>query len=243
MPDETLPAKQSASLRWRLVLLVLALLVLVALAMAWSWSPLRDWLDVTRIVNALQQVGQSFGPVAAILGFAVALTLAVPLTFLTLVTIVAFGPLAGFFYAIAAATLGAAASFLMGQLLGRQVLQRLGGERVNHISQRLASRGILAVIAIRMVPIAPFAIINMVAGASHLRLRDLLIGTALGMTPGTLIMMLFVDQIIEAMKRPSSTTALIGLVLLALILAGAWALRRWLKQPAQNQSPPAASTK
>lgn len=215
-------------LRWRLLLLVGVLLGLVALAAAWSWSPLRAWLDVNKIVATLQHFGQSMGAVTAILGFAIALTLAVPLTFLTLVAIVAFGPLAGFAYSIMAATLGAAASFGLGVLLGREVLQRLGGDKVNLVSQRLASHGILSVIAVRMVPIAPFAVVNMVAGATHLRLHHLLIGTALGMTPGTLGMMFFADQIVAALKTPSALTYAIIAGMLILIVAGLWGLKHWL---------------
>jgi uncharacterized membrane protein YdjX (TVP38/TMEM64 family) len=217
------------ALKWKFVLLVLALLALLALAAAWSWSPLRHWLNIERIVSTLQMLGQSYGAYAAIGGFTLALSLAVPLTFLTLVTLVAFGPFAGFFYTLVAAMLGATISYGAGYLLGREVVQRLGGERVNRVSQQLANRGILAVIAVRMVPIAPFAVVNMIAGASHIRLRDLLVGTAIGITPGTLIMVVFIDQIIEAMKRPSSTTALMGVAMLALIAAGAWGFKRWLR--------------
>lgn len=218
------------SMRWRLALLAMALLALLALASAWSWSPLRGWLDAARIVSALQHLGESIGPVAAVLGFGIALTLAVPLTFLTLVAIVAFGPAAGFFYSIAAALLGAAVSFWIGERLGHDVVQHLGGARVNRVSQRLASQGVLSVIAIRMVPIAPFAIVNMIAGASHLSLRDLLIGTAIGMTPGTLVMMFFAGQIVEALKNPSLLTYLMGLGMLLLIGAGVWGLRRWVRR-------------
>jgi uncharacterized membrane protein YdjX (TVP38/TMEM64 family) len=224
-----LPHAAAHSLKWKLILLLSVLAGLIALAAAWSWSPLRHWLDIERIVSTLQILGQSYGVYAAILAFAVALSLAVPLTFLTLVTLVAFGPVAGFFYTMVAAMVGATVSYGLGLLLGREVVQRLGGERVNNISQRLANRGILAVVAIRMVPVAPFAVINMIAGASHIRLRDLLLGTAIGMTPGTLVMVLFIDQIIEAMKRPSSATALMGVLMLALIAAGVWGFRRWLR--------------
>ncbi len=231
MPEKSrtdLSELRPRTLKWKLAFLLFVLLGLVALAAAWSWSPLRHWLDIELIVNTLQMLGRSYGAYAAILGFAIALSLAVPLTFLTLVTLVAFGSGAGFFYTILAALLGAMVSYWVGWTLGREVVQKLGGERVNTVSKRLAKRGIWAVIAVRMVPVAPFAVINMIAGASHIRLRDLLIGTAIGMTPGTLVMVVFIDQIIEAMKHPSSTTALMGAMVLALIAAGVWGFRRWL---------------
>ncbi len=227
---DIMPGKlPSRSLRRRLALLVAAVLMVIGLAIAWTWTPLREWLDVDLVVSALQRFGHAFGPVAAIAGFALAMTLAVPLSFLTLVALVAFGPWAGFGCAMGGALVGAAASYGLGAFLGHEVLVRLAGVRVNLLSQRMASRGLLAVILVRLVPVAPFAVVNMAAGASHIRLRDLLLGTAIGITPGTLAMMLFVDQIAAALRAPTPMMfALVG-VTVALIAAGAWALQRWLR--------------
>ena len=221
--------KSPPSLRRKLYLLVLALLLLIALALAWSSTPMRAWLDVDLVVGSLRRFGQAFGPVAAVCGFALALTLAVPLMFLTLVALVAYGPLAGFGCAMAGAMLGAAASYGVGRFLGREVVQRLGGERINRLSQRLASRGLLAVVAVRMLPVAPFAVVNMVAGASHIRLRDLLLGTLIGISPGTLAMTLFVDQITAALRHPTPLTFVVAGLTLLLIVVGLWALQRWLR--------------
>lgn len=226
MPDSPRPA----ALKRRLLLLVLALVAMLALAAAWSWSPLRSWLDVDRIVGGLQQLGQAFGPVAAVVGFALACAIAVPMTFLTLVTLVAFGPTTGFFVSLAGAVLGSAVSYGLGVLLGREVVLGLAGPRLKTLSERLGDRGLVAVIAVRMVPIAPFAVVNMVAGATHIRLRDMLLGTAIGMTPGTLAMMFFVDQIVQAIKSPGPVTLLILAISAALIGAGLWGLRRWVRK-------------
>ena len=219
------------AVRLRLAALAAVLLVLIGLAAAWSWSPMKQWLDVSVIVANLEQYGRELGPVIAVLGFTAALVVAIPLTFLTLVALVAYGPASGFFIAITAATLGAAVTFLLGKLLGHEVVRRIGGKKVNAVSQRLSKRGILSVIAIRMVPVAPFAIINMIAGATHLRLRDMLIGTAIGMTPGTLIMAFFIEQLIDALKRPSLLTLAILAAGGSLIALGIWGFRKWMQQP------------
>ena len=217
-------------LRRKLYLLVVALLLLIALALAWSSTPMRAWLDVDLMVGSLRRFGQAFGPVAAVCGFALALTLAVPLLFLTLVALVAYGPMAGFGCVMAGAMLGAAASYGIGRMLGREVVQRVGGERVNRLSQRLASRGLLAVVAMRMLPVAPFAVVNMVAGASHIRLRDLLLGTLIGISPGTLAMTLFVDQISAALQHPTLLTFVLAGLTILLIVVALWALQRWLRK-------------
>lgn len=229
MSANTPVSDTTAALRRRLIVLVGILVTAFALAMAWTWTPLRDWLDADLIVASLRSLGQSFGPVAALAGFSLALTVAIPLTFLTLVALVAFGPWGGLGCAMGGALIGAAASYGLGHVLGREALERLAGPRVNLLSRRLASRGVLAVIVIRLIPVAPFAVINMVAGASHIRLRDLLLGTAIGMAPSTLAMAFFIEQITAAMRHPTLLTFALAGVAIALIVAGAWGAQRWAR--------------
>ena len=233
------PVRPSARLRRKLVSLALALLALLALALAWSWTPMRDWLDVDVVVGALQHFGRSFGPVAAVAGFAFALTLAVPLVFLTLVALAAYGPWLGFACAMGGALIGAAASYAIGLLLGREVVRQLAGARVNALSERLAKNGLLAVVIVRMVPVAPFAVVNMVAGASHIRLHHLLLGTAIGITPSTLAMMLFVDQITAALRKPTPLTFALLVFTVLLLVVGGWGMQRWLRRlDRSNRQPP-----
>ncbi|MES2257394.1 MAG: TVP38/TMEM64 family protein [Pseudomonadota bacterium] len=217
-------------LRLRLAGLGVLLALLIGLGIAWTWSPLKSWLDIDLIVGALRQLGQASGPAAAIAGFALAVATAVPLTFLTLVAIIAFGPWTGVACALPGALIGAAISYGVGAALGRDAVERLGGKRVNAVSERLARSGVLAIVLVRMVPVAPFAIVNMVAGASRIRLRDLLLGTAIGMMPSTVFMMLFMDSILASFKQPSrfGTTLVIASALL--LVLGGWGIRRWLRR-------------
>lgn len=219
----------SRQLRYKLAALVVLILSIVLLALAWSFSSLREWLDVDRIVVALRQLASGHGLLVA-LAFAVALVIAVPLTFLTLVVVVAFGPWAGFVCAMGGAQVGALCSYGLGAALGRDIVRKLGGERVNRVSQKLAQRGLLAVIAVRMVPVAPFAVVNVIAGASHIRLRDLLLGTLLGMAPGTLAIAVFVETILDAMRHPSPRSSIAVVFTVALIAAGVWAARAWFRR-------------
>lgn len=234
------PAQQAlvrARLRRRLRGLVLALVGLVALAVAWTWTPMRQWLDVDLVVGSLRRFGESFGLLAAVGGFALAATLAVPLVFLTLVALAAFGPWLGLVCALAGALLSASASHLIGAALGREVVRRLAGPRINGLSERLGEHGLLAVVALRLVPVAPFAVVNMVAGTSHLRLVHLLAGTAIGMMPSTIAMMFFVEQITEALRRPTALTFALLALTVALIVVGGWALQRWLRRLERQAHP------
>jgi uncharacterized membrane protein YdjX (TVP38/TMEM64 family) len=226
----TAQADSSNRLRRQWLSLLAILLILIGLALAWSWSPLRSWLAIDEVVAKLQYLGRTYGPLVTIGGFALAVTLAVPLTFLTLVTLVALGPWLGFACAISGALVGACLSYGLGRYLGREVLERLAGERVNLLSRRLAKRGVLAIVVVRLVPIAPFAIVNMATGASHISLRDVLLGTAIGMTPSTVFMMIFMNPLIAALRQPSSQNLLLLLIPAALVGAAIWGARRWIRQ-------------
>jgi len=219
--------------RHKIVLAVAVIVLVVLCALAWSFSPLREALDVPRVVTTLRQIAEHFGLVAAMLAFALALIVAVPLTFLTVVFIVALGPLNGFLCVMLGAQLGALCSYALGAVLGRDILRKLGGNRANQLSQKLGERGLLAIIAVRMVPVAPFAVINMVAGASHIRLVDLLFGTLIGMAPGTLAIALFIEKVLDAIQNPGQTHWFAVAALLIAIGLAFWGIRVWWRRAFQ----------
>lgn len=134
-------------------------------------------------------------------------------------------------------TTSALLTFGIGHLLGRQSILRLAGSQLNHIGRRVAQKGIVAVILIRIVPVAPFTIVNLVAGASPIRFRDFALGTVRGELPGLVGISLFVNQLSETVRQPSvmSVSMLAGVVLF-LFLAGV-ALWRCLNRRANPSRP------
>jgi uncharacterized membrane protein YdjX (TVP38/TMEM64 family) len=153
--------------------------------------------------------------------------LMVPVTLMIGVTAMVFDPPFAAFYALSGCLSNALASYLIGAALGRQAVRRLAGRRLNRLSRQMAEQGIWTVAIIRNIPVAHFAIVNMIAGASHIRLRDFLIGTGLGMLPGILAITLFADRLLQSFKNPNWINALVvaGLALV-LILVSWWAKKR-----------------
>jgi uncharacterized membrane protein YdjX (TVP38/TMEM64 family) len=82
--------------------------------------------------------------------------------------------------------------------------------------------------------VAPFAIVNLIAGASHIRLKDFLIGTALGMSPGILIITLFADRLLQTIINPGWTNALIALALATAMIFGSWWTKKRLARGRRN---------
>ena len=69
---------------------------------------------------------------------------------------------------------------MLGQKLDRDTVRRVAGAKLNGILQVLRRRGLLAMTALRLVPLAPFAVEGVVAGAVRVKLWDFMIGTAIG---------------------------------------------------------------
>ena len=104
----------------------------------------------------------------------------------------------------------------------------LAGEKINRLSRKFARRGWLAVAVVRIIPIAPFTIVNLVAGSTHISTRSFLIGTAIGMGPGILAIMLFEGGLEHAIREPGWLSLTISIVVLACALLLLAFCKRWL---------------
>jgi phosphatidylserine/phosphatidylglycerophosphate/cardiolipin synthase-like enzyme/uncharacterized membrane protein YdjX (TVP38/TMEM64 family) len=215
---------------------IVLLTLLLVLALAWRFTPLREYLDVNTLLATIQMLRDlPAAPLLTIAGFVVGGLISAPVTLLVVVTIIAFGPVYGFLYAFTGAMLSAFATYAVGHWLGRDLVRRFAGARINRLSQRLAERGVLAMAVIRFLPIAPYTVVNMVAGASHIRFRDFALGTMLGMAPGMLAITIFVDRITASLESPEPVNLVVlGVVALVIVVAG-FALRRLLRRHAPQE--------
>jgi uncharacterized membrane protein YdjX (TVP38/TMEM64 family) len=177
------------------------ILALLALAAAWRWTDLGTWLQPHALAADLAAALQGpWGPALLAAGFVVGSLIAIPVTLLILVTALVFGPALGALYALAGSVLAAGATYGLGCYLGRPTVERFSGSSIHRLSERLANRGILTVVAVRIVPVAPFTVINLFAGASHISLRDFLIGTCIGLIPGVAAMSVFAEGILGLLR-------------------------------------------
>jgi len=162
-------------------------------------------------------------------GIALASLLMVPITLLAVVGGIVFQGWQAFSYLLAGSLTSAALGFLGGRLLSRRAIEQLGGTRLGQISRRLAKSGTIAVVVLRMVPVAPFTIFNLVAGASELGFRPFILGTLLGMAPGLGAITLFSSTLWEAITSPSLTTVALAALVGAVILGFVWLAKSWLR--------------
>ena len=221
--EEKTPARRS------LITLAGVLIVALLLAATWRWTPLGEWIDLKATFSRLGSLrGEWIAPIIVTLVYLIAGLMMFPVTLLIVATGVAFGAAYGFAYALLGAEISALVSYAIGRRLGQNTIRNLSDRWVSRVSRRLARQGLLAIITLRVVPVAPFTIINLVAGASHIRFRDFAFGTVLGMMPGILALTVFSDQVVAAIAAPETIRFASLLVLAVVIAAATWWLSRWL---------------
>jgi len=199
-----LGARASRRSLTNLVKVSVAGLVLLALALAWNLTPLSELAGPEQVRGILESVATApLGPLVVLATFIGSSVLLFPVTVLIAAAAAAFGPWLGFAYAAVGSLLSALVSFGIGALIGRQTLTDVLGPRLNRIRRKVRKRGVLAVAMVRLVPVAPFGIVNLVAGASQIRLIDFVLGTVLGMLPGIAVLSALGHQVIEMLLEPS----------------------------------------
>lgn len=204
-------------------------LALAALAALWRFTPLREYVTAERILGWTRAVRDTWwAPLALIAAYVPAAFLLLPRPVLTLVMVLTFGPLLGIGYATAGALLAAFATYTAGRLVPRPALERLAGDALEPTGKALRENGVVAVFAANMVPVPPFAVQNMIAGAVRIPLWKFLLGTLLSLVPGIIAWGMFGGELTAALEDISKVRygwiAAAAVVFIALTFAG----RRWI---------------
>ncbi|QFT83925.1 TVP38/TMEM64 family inner membrane protein YdjZ [Halomonas sp. THAF12] len=215
-------------------LLTAVLTLLIALGLLWQWLAMQDLLTVDSLMAlAKGSVAWRDAPWAVLVVMAIyagASLVMFPLSLLVALTGLLFGPWWGFGYALAGTLSASVLTWWVGRKLGRDALLRYGGQRLKGLSRYLSGRGIRTMTVVNLLPLAPFTLTNMMAGAFHLRFRDYMIGSTLGILPGLAGVTLLgsqLGQLAAADSRQDVVMALGGLVLGAAMLYG---LKRWAER-------------
>jgi phosphatidylserine/phosphatidylglycerophosphate/cardiolipin synthase-like enzyme/uncharacterized membrane protein YdjX (TVP38/TMEM64 family) len=218
-PKRPLNLQRTAQRMWslRTVLAVAGTVAaLGGLALAWQTTSLRDLTDIGYITSMISSHSQSaLAPLFAVMAFVLGGLVVFPVIVLIAATAAALGPWIGALSATAGVLASSLLLFMIGRFLGHKRLQSLLGARALRVQRRIVGKGVVAVAMIRMVPVAPFSLVNLLAGASQLKLGDFLVGTVLGMAPGIITMAALGAQIADFAKNASWSNALpLGLTIL-----------------------------
>ncbi|GLZ43964.1 hypothetical protein Acsp06_01490 [Actinomycetospora sp. NBRC 106375] len=219
------PRRPPGRAHW--VVLAVVLLALVVLALT---VPLPTPLELRDRVAALG----AWAPAAFLALHAVVTVTPVPRTAFSLAAGLLFGPWLGLGLCLVASTISAVVAVAVVRRLGGRAVRRLGPGRVRMLEARLSSRGLLAVTSTRLVPAIPFAPLNYTFGVTTVRWRPYLLGTAIGLVPGTAAVVLLGDAATGSFSPPMLIVFLVsGAIGLAGVLLCARAPERPGAEPAE----------
>ncbi len=127
-------------------------------------------------------------PCVFVLIYTASVTLSLPQAApLTLIAGLLFGTALGGTLAAISATIGAVLLFLIARSAVAEPIARKGGAALGKLREELGRNGFAYLLAIRLIPVVPFWLINLAAALCGMRLRDFTVATAIGILPATFI--------------------------------------------------------
>jgi len=224
--DLLIEKKARPSLRRRLIWFVLLLLTMFGGAALVSFTGLGEvagqYAEVKQ--GAAHYVALGTMGIAALL-----LLLGLPVTVMIIVLVLLAGGWPGFGLAYGALMFAALGGYLLGLRLTQCQLASLARHHLDAVTARLARPGVLAFIALRLLPLAPFSIVNLVAGANRVPLRDFLLGSLLGALPAMFAITVFSEQLLVVMEKPVWHNWMVLIGITFLLAGGALLLAWWVR--------------
>jgi pyruvate/2-oxoglutarate dehydrogenase complex dihydrolipoamide dehydrogenase (E3) component/uncharacterized membrane protein YdjX (TVP38/TMEM64 family) len=165
---------------------LVAIAGLVVVVGAFKMLPVADWL--LSFVSWVQGAGTA-GMVVFAAAYVAACVLFLPAVILTLGAGFAYGVPLGALLVWISASLGATAAFLLGRTVARDAIGRRveASARFGAIDRAVGREGLKIVFLTRLSPVFPFTLLNYAYGLTRVTFRDYVVGTVIGMIPGTIM--------------------------------------------------------
>ena len=218
----------------RLLLCGALAVILALLCFAWQWPPLEEAFSPDRILSAL--AGFKNSPYAFwifLCAFAVS-GIVVPVTLLIILSVAVWGLAAALPVALAGIMLTSILGFGLGRAMGLRPVRALLGTDTEKYRQFVENTGFMGITLFRMIPIAPFSLVNIGLAVVGLPFLRYMCGTLVGMLPRLVTTTLVGHSLIQLWLQPGSGTLLhyLGSVTLwfAVMIATHFWVRRWQKK-------------
>jgi uncharacterized membrane protein YdjX (TVP38/TMEM64 family)/rhodanese-related sulfurtransferase len=135
-------------------------------------------------LQALLERAGAAAPLAFIAIYAAGAVLFLPGSVFTIAAGALFGPVAGAFYGLTGATLGATLAFLFARYLAGDGVRRQAGARLQALLQGVEAEGWRFVAFVRLVPLFPFNGLNYALGLTRIPLGQYVAASYVAMLPG-----------------------------------------------------------
>lgn len=137
--------------------------------------------------------------------YAVAGTLGVPGSILTLTGGAVFGFQLGTALNWIGATLGAIGGYWLARFLGRDAIERVGGRKIYALERLADAHAFSTVLRLRLIPVVPFNALNYASGLVGLDFASYVAGTMIGDLPVTAAYTYFADSLLSGVAGARRT--------------------------------------
>ncbi|MEE3217330.1 MAG: FAD-dependent oxidoreductase [Pseudomonadota bacterium] len=218
---------------------LLIIAALAALVAAYFFFGLGDYLTIEGIKQVAGDVGAYYerNPAQVIAGFflvyvAVAAASLPGAAVMTLAAGALFGVLVGTIIVSFASTLGATLAFLASRYVLRDGIEARFGERLRTVNQGLERDGAFYLFTIRMIPLFPFFVVNLVMGLTRIGTWTFAWVSQIGMLLGTIVYVNAGTQLarIDSLSGIASPAVLASFALLGIAPWFAKAIIGWIKR-------------
>jgi len=173
----------------------ITLLSVIALAIAaYFYFDLRQYLSLDKLKAHREQLyafyeANTWAMIVGFIGvYIVTVALSLPgATILTLAAGAIFGAWAGTAVVNVGATVGATLAFLVARFLLQDWVERKFGDKIKPFNEGFSKNAINYLLFLRLVPVFPFFLINLVSGITRIRLSTYFFGTMFGIMPGSFV--------------------------------------------------------
>ena len=188
-PDTSVPVTRKAAIKRiaPLLLLVVAMISVFAfdLDRFLSFQALKDHREFLLTWTADHKL---LAAVAFMAGYCVMVALSIPgAVWATLAGGFVFGTVVGGIYVVSGATLGATAIFLIARYALADFFRAKAGPAIRKMEAGFNENALSYMFVLRLVPLFPFWLVNLVPAFLGVPLRTYMIGTFFGIMPGSLV--------------------------------------------------------
>jgi phosphatidylserine/phosphatidylglycerophosphate/cardiolipin synthase-like enzyme/uncharacterized membrane protein YdjX (TVP38/TMEM64 family) len=153
------------------------------------------------LLNSLRKAAaHPIAPWVAVPAFVAGSLVVTPVTAMIALCGLLFDPWVAVLTATAGMLASTAVNHWIGAHFGNAISARVPTPVTRRINGIAEASDAWSLAGLRLIPIAPFTVINLVAGASGVNLRDFLVGSVIGMGPGIVLICLSVDRARAALQ-------------------------------------------
>lgn len=191
-----------------------------------------DLHDLKRRLILLVPINQASWALATVLALSIAgSVLGLPVTLMIALSAMLFGTIPGILYSFSGCIVGAMLAYIVGYWLDLE-RKLTTTKSLRPLYEKLGKGGLLTIILLRLFPLLPFTLVNLAAGAIRVRWRDYIMGTAIGMMPGIVLISFLMGRLSHVdsvvIERHADTVVILLLCVTLITWIGPLLARRFV---------------